>query len=66
MGALAFVWLATYAGLAARMSRTLRRRASSMVVNGTVGSEPISTHGYDQSIEIRVPPLAAAFYVPAG
>lgn len=34
------------------------------VVNGELEAEPISTHGYDQSIEIRVPPLAAAFFVP--
>lgn len=36
------------------------------VVNGELEAEPISTHGYDQSIEIRVPPLAAAFFTPAG
>ncbi len=35
------------------------------VVNGTVTTEPVSTHGYDQSIEVRIPPLAAAFFVPA-
>ena len=34
------------------------------VVNGTVEADAISTHGYDQSLEIRVPPLAAAFFVP--
>ncbi len=40
------------------------RYGGSGVVNGSVPAEPISTHGYDQSIQIRVPPLAAAFYVP--
>ena len=40
------------------------RYGGSGVVNGTVESDAISTHGYDQSLEIRVPPLAAAFFVP--
>jgi threonine/homoserine/homoserine lactone efflux protein len=35
---MAFGWLTAYAYLAARMSRTLRRRGSSMAVNGTVGA----------------------------
>ena len=38
MSALAFAWLTAYAQLAARLSRTLRRRRSSQVVNGTVGA----------------------------
>lgn len=38
MASLAFGWLTAYAYLAARMSRTLRRRGSSMAVNGTVGA----------------------------
>jgi 1,4-alpha-glucan branching enzyme len=40
------------------------RYGGSGVVNGTVEADAISTHGYDQSLEIRVPPLAAAFFVP--
>jgi threonine/homoserine/homoserine lactone efflux protein len=38
MGALVFAWLTGYAHLAARLSRTLRRRRSARVVNGTVGA----------------------------
>jgi threonine/homoserine/homoserine lactone efflux protein len=38
MASLAFGWLTAYAYLAARMSRTLRQRGSSMAVNGTVGA----------------------------
>lgn len=38
MASMAFGWLTAYAWLAARMSRTLRRRGSSMAVNGTVGA----------------------------
>jgi threonine/homoserine/homoserine lactone efflux protein len=38
MASMAFGWLSAYAFLAARMSRTLRRRGSSMAVNGTVGA----------------------------
>jgi threonine/homoserine/homoserine lactone efflux protein len=38
MASMAFGWLTAYAYLAARMSRTLRRRGSSMAVNGTVGA----------------------------
>lgn len=38
MASMVFGWLAAYAYLAARMSRTLRRRGSSMAVNGTVGA----------------------------
>ena len=38
MGSMAFAWLTAYAHLAARLSRTLRRRRSSQVVNGTVGA----------------------------
>jgi 1,4-alpha-glucan branching enzyme len=35
------------------------------VVNGTVATDPISTHGFDQSLELTIPPLAAMFFVPA-
>lgn len=38
MSALVFAWLAGYAHLAARLSRTLQRRRSARIVNGTVGS----------------------------
>lgn len=38
MASMAFGWLSAYAYLAARMTRTLRRRGSSMAVNGTVGA----------------------------
>jgi 1,4-alpha-glucan branching enzyme len=31
------------------------------VLNGPVASDSISTHGYDQSIELTIPPLAAVF-----
>lgn len=35
------------------------------VFNGAVESQSISTHGYDQSLEITIPPLAALFLSPA-
>jgi threonine/homoserine/homoserine lactone efflux protein len=38
MASMVFGWLTGYAYLAARMSRTLKRRGSSMAVNGTVGA----------------------------
>jgi threonine/homoserine/homoserine lactone efflux protein len=38
MASMVFGWLTAYAYLAARMSRTLRRRGSSRAVNGTVGA----------------------------
>jgi threonine/homoserine/homoserine lactone efflux protein len=38
MGALVFAWLAAYAQLAARLSRTLQRRSVARTVNGTVGA----------------------------
>jgi threonine/homoserine/homoserine lactone efflux protein len=38
MASMVFAWLTAYAYLAARMSRTLRRRRSSRAVNGTVGT----------------------------
>ncbi len=38
MASMVFVWLTGYAFLAARMSRTLKRRGSSRAVNGTVGA----------------------------
>ncbi len=34
------------------------------VVNGDIESDAVSTHGYDQSLNLTIPPLAAAFYVP--
>ena len=37
MGVLVFAWLAAYAHLAARLSRTLKRREAARAVNGTVG-----------------------------
>jgi threonine/homoserine/homoserine lactone efflux protein len=38
MGALVFAWLAAYAQLAARLSRTLRRRGVARTINGSVGA----------------------------
>ena len=38
MGLLVFAWLAAYAQLAGRMTRTLNRRGSSIALNGAVGS----------------------------
>jgi threonine/homoserine/homoserine lactone efflux protein len=38
MGSIVFVWLSAYAHLAARLSRTLKRRRSSRAVNGAVGT----------------------------
>lgn len=38
MATLAFAWLAAYAHLATRLSRTLRRRGPARVLNGTVGT----------------------------
>ncbi|MCL1597587.1 MAG: 1,4-alpha-glucan branching protein GlgB [Actinomycetia bacterium] len=35
------------------------------VVNGSVIADEISTHGYDHSLELTIPPLAAVFLVPA-
>ena len=35
------------------------------VVNVEVEAEAISSHGYDQSLLVTIPPLAAAFFVPA-
>ena len=35
------------------------------VLNGPVTTEPISTHGYDQSIALTIPPLGAVFLTPA-
>lgn len=40
------------------------RYGGSGVTNGSATAEPISTHGYDQSVAIRVPPLGAAFFKP--
>ena len=38
MAAIVFGWLSVYAHLAARLSRTLRRRRGSQAINGTVGA----------------------------
>jgi threonine/homoserine/homoserine lactone efflux protein len=38
MAALVFAWMTAYAHLAARLSRTLKRRGSARVLNGTVGA----------------------------
>ena len=38
MGTLVFAWLTAYAYLAARLSRTLKRRSSARALNGTVGA----------------------------
>ncbi len=40
------------------------RYGGSGIVNGTLATDDISTHGYDQSIELTIPPLAAVFFVP--
>jgi threonine/homoserine/homoserine lactone efflux protein len=45
MAAIVFAWLATYAHLAARLSRVLRRRRSSRAVNGTVGTVLVALGG---------------------
>ena len=41
------------------------RYGGSGVVNGVVETDEQSTHGYDQSLELTIPPLAAAFFVPS-
>ncbi len=41
------------------------RYGGSGVLNGVVETEPISTHGYDQSIELDLPPLGAVFLIPS-
>jgi 1,4-alpha-glucan branching enzyme len=41
------------------------RYGGSGVVNGVVETEPVSMHGYDQSIELNLPPLGAVFLVPS-
>jgi threonine/homoserine/homoserine lactone efflux protein len=45
MAAIVFSWLTAYAHLAARLSRTLRRRRSSQAVNGTVGTVLVALGG---------------------
>jgi threonine/homoserine/homoserine lactone efflux protein len=45
MAAIVFAWLTAYAHLAARLSRTLRRRRSSQAVNGTVGTVLVALGG---------------------
>ena len=44
-GPLVFGWLTAYAHLAARLSRTLKRRRSARVVNGTVGAVLLALGG---------------------
>jgi 1,4-alpha-glucan branching enzyme len=34
------------------------------VVNNEVVAEAISTHGFDQSLNLTIPPLAAVFLMP--
>jgi 1,4-alpha-glucan branching enzyme len=41
------------------------RYGGSGVLNGVVKAEPVSTHGYDQSIELDLPPLGAVFLAPS-
>ena len=41
------------------------RYGGSGVLNGLIASEPVSTHGYDQSIELNLPPLGGVFLVPS-
>ena len=45
MAAIVFAWLTAYAHLAARLSRTLRRRRSSQAVNGAVGTVLVALGG---------------------
>jgi threonine/homoserine/homoserine lactone efflux protein len=45
MGALVFAWLTAYARLAGRLSRTLSRRRSARIVNGTVGTVLLALGG---------------------
>jgi threonine/homoserine/homoserine lactone efflux protein len=45
MASIVFAWLTAYAYLAARLSRTLRRRRSSQAVNGTVGTVLVALGG---------------------
>jgi threonine/homoserine/homoserine lactone efflux protein len=45
MASIVFAWLTAYAHLAARLSRTLRRRRSSQAVNGTVGTVLVALGG---------------------
>ena len=41
------------------------RYGGSGVVNGSVIADEVSTHGYDQSLELTLPPLSAIFLKPA-
>jgi threonine/homoserine/homoserine lactone efflux protein len=45
MASIVFAWLTAYAHLAARLSRTLKRRRSSQAVNGTVGTVLVALGG---------------------
>jgi 1,4-alpha-glucan branching enzyme len=42
------------------------RFGGSGVLNGSVETTPLSTHGYDQSIELDLPPLGVTFLMPPG
>jgi len=41
------------------------RYGGSGVINGAVVADEVSTHGYDQSLELTLPPLSASFLKPA-
>jgi 1,4-alpha-glucan branching enzyme len=41
------------------------RYGGSGVLNGVIETDPVSTHGYDQSIELKLPPLGVIFLVPS-
>ena len=45
MASIVFAWLTAYAHLAARLSRTLKRRRSAQAVNGTVGTVLVALGG---------------------
>jgi threonine/homoserine/homoserine lactone efflux protein len=45
MASIVFAWLTGYAHVAARLSRTLKRRRSSQAVNGTVGTVLVALGG---------------------
>jgi 1,4-alpha-glucan branching enzyme len=40
------------------------RYGGSGLINGSVAAEEMSTHGYDHSLELTIPPLAAVFLIP--
>ncbi len=41
------------------------RYGGSGITNGSVDADTISTHGYDHSLEMTIPPLSAIFLTPA-